>query len=217
MTLTSEEIAAKLREWQAQHKWANSTRNAALHELAGLFTYAVSRRWIAEHPTRGSLVARLDVDNARERWLRPHEIEALLASSPPWLQDLIEFAVKTTRRLGEILVLRRRNVEADVDGRAFLVTERTKNKRRVRIPLPAGLGELVKRKMAEAENEDARFTLHLLNGRLVQRLGVGDDAAGLRVGRHGCTDPCQGGNRYSRQTRRPLRVPPRSRFRPVYG
>ena len=49
----------------------------------------------------------------------------------------------------------RRNVEADVDGRMFLVTERTKNKRRVRMPLPAGVGELVKRKMAEADNEDA--------------------------------------------------------------
>ena len=187
-TISSVEIETRLRAFTEDRGWSNSTRNNALHELAGLFTYAKKRSWIKDHPTRGGLVARSQVDNARERWLTPVEIAAVKDHSPPWLQDLIDFAVATTRRLGEIASLTRRNIHLDVEGRVFLATEATKNKRRVNIPLPGALGELVKRKITESCDEDAPIFRGPRGGRLGRQY-VGEVfrkavvAAGLPYGR----------------------------------
>jgi integrase len=150
-SVTSEVVATTIRELAAERGWGASTRASALAQLSGALSYALRRGWITEHPIRDGRVAKPGVDNARERWLRPAEIDAVKAKAPPWLQDIIDFAVRTCRRVGEIAALTRRNVHLDVHGRPFLVTEQTKNKKRVRIPLPGEVGELVKRKMVEVK------------------------------------------------------------------
>ena len=48
-------------------------------QLAGLFSFCYGRKWIDQHPTEKGRVPKLDVDNARERWLRTHELEAIFA------------------------------------------------------------------------------------------------------------------------------------------
>lgn len=154
-SVTSERISAMLRGLATERSWGSATRATAINELSGLFTYALLRGWITEHPIRGGRVAKPDVDNARERWLLPAEIDAIKKHSPEWLRDVIDFAVKTCRRLGEITALTRKRIILDVHGRPFLVTERTKNGRRVRVQLCGELAGLVKRKVIEAESDDA--------------------------------------------------------------
>ena len=155
--VTSELVTATLDELTREHGWSAATRSTALAELSGALTHARRRGWIAEHPIRDGRVPKPDVDNARERWLVPDEIEAIKRHAAPWLADVIDFAVKTCRRLGEITVLRRRNTLVDIHGNVFLVTERTKNRQRVRIPLRGELAELVRGKRIEAPDDDARL------------------------------------------------------------
>jgi integrase len=97
------------------------SRNHLLTQLSGFFKYAVQRGWVGRHPIRGR-IPRARVDNARTRWLRPHEIEAIKRHSPSWLKDIIDFAVRSGMRLGEITSLRVRHYQIDSNGRAFLRT-----------------------------------------------------------------------------------------------
>ena len=51
------------------------------------------------------------VRNEVDRWLTQNEEERLLASSPPWLREIIIFAVHTGMRQGEILNLQWQDVD----------------------------------------------------------------------------------------------------------
>lgn len=128
-SITSEEIEDALREWKERHSWANATRNRALAQIAGLFSYAYGRKWIREHPTEKGRVPRLAEDNARERWLRTEELENLLSKCPDWLAPVVSFAASTGMRLGEVTRLTRADYERDNDGNGFLVVRKTKNRR----------------------------------------------------------------------------------------
>jgi integrase len=151
-SITTEEVEEQLNRWMKARAWAPATRNQALNQLSGFFSWCYSRRWIERHPTERGRVPRLPVDNARARWLRLHEVEALLAHAPEWLRLIIHMAVKSGMRLGEIVSLRRSNFVEDESGNAYLVTERTKNGERLHWPL---MGEL--RKAVEESVQRAQF------------------------------------------------------------
>ncbi len=137
--ITAEEIEAQLDRWQAERGWSNATRNNRLAQLSALFSYAYGRRWIEHHPTEKGRVPKRQVDNARERWLRPAEIEALVGKATEadraWLVPIVRFAVSTGMRLGEICGLRRDDLERDEQGRAFLAVRKTKNRTPIVWPL----------------------------------------------------------------------------------
>jgi integrase len=142
-TITSEEIEGTLGQWARDRNWSAATRNNALMQLSGLFSFAYARRWIDVQPIERGRVALLPVDNARTRWLRLHEVEAIRAKSPAWMQPIVSFAVMTGMRLGEICSLRRANVQQDGKGRTFIVTDKTKNGERLHWPVEGGALELV--------------------------------------------------------------------------
>jgi integrase len=176
-TITSEEIESALSNWTATRKWSPATRNNCLMQLSGLLSYAYGRRWIDAHPTERGRVPMLATDNARGRWLRVHEIEALrqasirVADHPevatgtrPWLRevfpDILTFAAATGMRLSEVCELREASYQEDDQGRAFVVTEKTKNGTRLTWPLEGDALAIVK-----ARREGVKFAgAHLFGG-----------------------------------------------------
>lgn len=135
-SITSEEIEARLLSWTEDRKLLPATRNQALAQLSGFLSYCYGRGWIDMHPTLRGRVPKLAVDNGRNRWLRLHEVEALIAAAPAWMKAALRFGVMTGMRLGEVCSLRRACYQEDGSGLAYVVTEqRTKNRERLVWPL----------------------------------------------------------------------------------
>ncbi len=191
-SIKGEEIEGALNAWTRERGLAPATRNNALAQLSGFFTWCMKRktdgrRWIEHHPIREGGVERVAVDNRRERWLRPEEIEALRANAPGWLADIILFACSTGMRLSEVCSLTRASVHKDANGDPFILTERTKNGERLAWPLVGAVRTLV-----EARLESCRFpAAPLFPGRsggratssILEVLPGVVKAAGLRYGR----------------------------------
>lgn len=85
------------------------------------------------------------VHNEVDRWLTANEEEHLLASSSPWLREMIGFALNTGMRQGEILNLQWQDVDFT---RGVLMVMKSKNGTRRTIPLNATVYELLAAKQA---------------------------------------------------------------------
>lgn len=79
-------------------------------------------------------IAKEKVRNLIERWLTLEEEQRLLDTSPPWLQEIILFALHTGMRRGEILDLQWSQV--DLTRRTLTILEQ-KNGARDTLPLNA--------------------------------------------------------------------------------
>jgi integrase len=119
-----------------------STRLKHLRVLSGIFRFAVRRRYAASNP-----VEVLEVKPERERGEAPYftddEIPVLLAALSEWDRPLVEFALLTGMRLGELIALRWANVnlgesvvyvrEAYTDGLGVNEPKTKGSKRTVRL------------------------------------------------------------------------------------
>ncbi len=141
--LRTEQIRETLDRWTVERNWAPATRNQALSQVSGLFSYALRQGWVREHPIVGGKIPRIPPQNGIRGWLRPHEIRAICDRSPPWLRAIIQVAARTGMRLSEITELQRSSYFTDVAGKAYLVTGRTKNGSRMVWPLEGHLRTLV--------------------------------------------------------------------------
>jgi integrase len=148
-SLTTERLEDALRKQARRRKWTPSTWNRAIVQLSALFTYAKSRKWIKEHPVERGQIPKLPEDNARTRWLRLHEIEAILEKCPEWLEPLVRFALSTGMRLGEVCGLTRAGYQVDQLEQAYVVTERTKNGERLIWPLEGWPKEYIEKRVAD--------------------------------------------------------------------
>jgi hypothetical protein len=92
-SITSDEIETHLSAWTKARGLTPATRNRALSQVSGALSFAFRRGWLREHPIRFGRVERFAEDNVRERWLRPHEIQALAtqarADGRAYLADVI--------------------------------------------------------------------------------------------------------------------------------
>jgi integrase len=75
--------------------------------------------WVTDNPV--AKVAKEKVNNLIERCLTDEEEARLLAASPIWLQRIIQFALQTGRRQGELLKLQWPQV--DLFGRTMTILE----------------------------------------------------------------------------------------------
>ncbi len=80
----------------------------------------------------------------RDRWLTPEEEEKLLKASPPWLKDFLTFAIWTGLREGNIIELKRKDVDLK---RKVLYIKRTKNGEPLTIPLHDKACEVLERRL----------------------------------------------------------------------
>jgi integrase len=134
-SIRADELEALLAERAKKRSWAPATRNMALRQISGFLSYARRRNWIENHPIDHGRIPRLPENNARTRWLRLHEIGAIVEHSPEWLRVMVKFGASSGMRLGEICHLTRASYQTDEAGRAYVVTEKTKNGERLIWPL----------------------------------------------------------------------------------
>ena len=96
---------AQLADYKASRRAqgvAPKTLNDELGLLGHAYKLAVREwEWATDNPVLK--IAKEKVRNLIERWLTPEEEQRLLAASPPWLQEIIVFALHTGMRRGEIL------------------------------------------------------------------------------------------------------------------
>jgi integrase len=90
-----------------------STKNHYVQVLGSLFTWATKKGYISRNLMGPESEIRREKPARRSRRLEPGEEDRLLAAAGPRLQRLIVAALETTCRLGELLTLRRRDVDLD--------------------------------------------------------------------------------------------------------
>lgn len=145
--ITAGGIYDRLERWEKKRKWSGSTYNAVLSSIHVFLEWAkkIPRCYIKENPAKH--VERRKVNNARDRVLSVEETLKLLAESPPWLRDIIEFAVHTGKRQAEILNLTKGDYKVN-DGVATLKISKTKNGDPAYVTLTGALHALVLRRVA---------------------------------------------------------------------
>jgi integrase len=106
--LTLADISPKLIVQYKNKRYADGVAPATINrELAAMkkaFNLAIREwEWCRENPV--SRVSMEQEKNKRDRWVTDEEDERLLSASPPWLREILVFALNTGMRLGEILAL----------------------------------------------------------------------------------------------------------------
>ena len=109
---------------------APATVNQERAALSKTMNMALRRGLIDRNPV--AAVRPLKADNARERYLEASEEERLVKAAPDWLRPMIVVALQTGMRLGEVLAIKR----ADVDQvRRMLRIPKTKSGKPRYVPL----------------------------------------------------------------------------------
>jgi integrase len=129
----------RIEGWKAARRKvvAPATVNRELTVLKAMLAKAVAWHLLDVHPARD--VKPFSVDNARVRWLPPHELARLLATAAldvaaAWLVPAITIAVHTGLRQGELLRLRWTDLGP---GRTIATIRGTKNNEPKHVPLNA--------------------------------------------------------------------------------
>lgn len=127
-------------------KLAPASVNRHLATLKKAFNLAVREwEWCQRNPVLSVSMER--ESNGRDRWLTVEEEHRLLAACGPWLRDLVQFALGTGMRMGEILSLSWRGV--DLTRRTVMLFH-SKNGERRTIPMNHTILSLIKAKKEEA-------------------------------------------------------------------
>ena len=141
--ITPKVLAAYKVQRRLEHA-APATVNKELQLVRHAFNLARREwEWCRENPMHR--VSMEHVRNEVDRWLTADEEERLLASSSPWLREIIGFALHTGLRQGEILNLHWQDVDF---ARGVLVVMTSKNGTRRTLPLNATVYELLAAKQA---------------------------------------------------------------------
>lgn len=119
---------------------ASASVNRHLATLKKAFNLALREwEWCQRNPVLSVSMER--ESNGRDRWLTLDEEGRLLAACAPWLRDVVQFALGTGMRMGEILALSWRGV--DLTRRTVMVFQ-SKNGERRTIPLNQTILALLK-------------------------------------------------------------------------
>mgnify|MGYP003386587784 FL=1 len=119
---------------------APASVNRHLATLKKAFNLALREwEWCQRNPVLSVSMER--ESNGRDRWLTLDEEGRLLAACAPWLRDVVQFALGTGMRMGEILALSWRGV--DLTRRTVMVFQ-SKNGERRTIPLNQTILSLLK-------------------------------------------------------------------------
>jgi integrase len=137
--LSTTNVLEALNQMATERSWSAASYNTNLVILTKFLTWCrqAPRSWIHTNPILG-MIERQPLDNKRERWLNPQEIDLLVSEAPGWMKPIITFASRTGMRRSNVLGIR----VADVQGSIILVRQ-TKNGTPLRWPLTPKIKTLV--------------------------------------------------------------------------
>jgi integrase len=148
------------------------TVNSELTTLSGVFTLAVTHKFVRENPC--GKVKHMEAEDTPERRLTADEEAALLLSaeqSPPFLKPMIHLALWTGFRQGELIALEKSAVDLS-RGRVFVVNPKWKRDRRKTEGVPVGARAMeLLRQLCDAARGSYLFTDE--QGRKLDRKTVG--------------------------------------------
>lgn len=117
-----------------------STVNREITFLSGVFQEAVTRGYLERNPCRE--FQRLPENNKRDRYLTRDEYDRIYAFLPNWLRPMVELAVYTGMRLGEVINVKR----ADIDWENCQIKlTKTKNNKTRYAPMNSNLEDTLRR------------------------------------------------------------------------
>jgi integrase len=140
-----------------------SSVNAKMSCLRHMFKEAIEYKMIEQSPFNGGKTLMLKVDNVRERYLEPEEINRLLDKSPLHLQHIIKCGLFSGMRLGNILSLKWSQIR---DGHMYVKTKTGKDN----FPVSDILAELFEQ--IKGSQKPVNGNVVDLNGKPVERAGI---------------------------------------------
>ena len=115
--------------------------------MSHVFTIAMKEwEWVKENPVR--MVSRERKDRSKERWLTLEEEGRLLKESPPWLKDILTFAIHTGFRQSEILDMQWSQVDL-VRQLAWIHPDQAKARKAIPVPLNADAVAIVTKQVGK--------------------------------------------------------------------
>lgn len=162
--LSLQSLLLRRGETNPKNKLAPATINRRVSFFRTVLYEAVSREYIDRNPA--SRLKMLPEENTRFRVISTIEERRLLEKSPPWLAQVIRLALLTGLRQGEILRLRRHDVDRE---RCFIhVSSETKNHHSRLVPYPEVLEPLLEDLLPQ-EGSSGQFVFSILEGEALGR------------------------------------------------
>jgi integrase len=154
-------------ETKPKDKLAPGTINRLVSFFRTVLYEAVSREYIDRNPA--ARLKMLPEENVRYRVISSTEERRLLEKTPSWLGHVIRLALLTGLRQGEILRLRRYDV--DRERRLIHVSSETKNHHSGLVPYPEALEPLVEEVIPQKGNS-AQFVFSRPDGEAFERCQI---------------------------------------------
>jgi len=154
-----------------------ATVNREVACLKAIFNYAIKNKKATDNPVRA--VKMLKENNTRTRYLSEEEINRLLPACPKGLKPIVQTALLTGMRLGEILNQKWEDIDFD---RGIILIKNTKSGYSREIPI----GDALKKVLLYAfdnsdgvhafcnENRKPYSSIHSLFDNTVKRAGIAD-------------------------------------------
>jgi integrase len=154
-------------ETNPKHKLAPATINRLVAFVRTVLYEAMSREYIDRNPA--ARIKMLQEENTRFRVISTLEERRLLEKTPSWLAQAIRVALLTGLRQGEILRLRRHDV--DRERRLIHVSSETNNHHSRLVPYPEALEPLLE-ELLPAEGRPDGFVFVRADGEAFKRCHI---------------------------------------------
>jgi len=154
-----------------------ATVNREVACLKAAFNYAIKNKKATENPVKE--VKMLQENNTRTRYLTEDEIKRLLDACPKGLKPIVQTALLTGMRLGEILALKWEDIDFD---RGIILIKITKSGKSREIPIVGALEKVLSDAFDNSDNvhcfcneqSQPYSSIHSLYDNTVKRAGIID-------------------------------------------
>lgn len=173
-------VQSMRRSGRVRHRTGGAvTANKDLRLLRGVFNWALDKGLVERSPfKRGDrTTVKLVQEQARSRRLSEGEAERLLPACGPHLRALVEAALESGCRLGEILSLQVHQVQFEPRAEIWLPAAKTKTGKARRVPMSTRLRAVIEMRLAQLreasgfeDQEPTPGTLYVFGNEIGQRL-----------------------------------------------